>query len=93
MAGPGGRPKRQTPLTQAQIKERRARYNSNRNESRRHKKEKANAEKKEWEDIGWIVSKMSNQAKMSQEAIYRVLGGVFTKTKILEWSRKGRQDK
>jgi hypothetical protein len=91
MTGSGGRPKRQAPLTQAQIEERRARYNSNRNKSRRDKKKKANAEKKEWEDIGWIVSKMSNQAKMSQEAIYRVLGGVFTKTKILEWSRKGRQ--
>jgi hypothetical protein len=89
MAGPG-RPRRKRALTQAQKEERRARYNSNRQKARGIQAKELREARKEWEDIGWIVSKMSNQAKMSQEAIYEVLGGVFTKSKILEWSRKGR---
>lgn len=90
MAG-RGRPRRQTPLSQAEIEDRRVRYNQNRNLARAKRRAVARAQKAEWLEIGWIVSKMSNQAQMSQQEIYRVLGGVFTKSKILEWSKKGRE--
>lgn len=92
MAG-RGRPRRETPLSPSEIEERRIRYNANRNAARAKQRARDRAEKAEWEEIGWIVSKMSNQAKMSQQSIYSVLGGVFTKSKILEWSKKGRKNR
>jgi len=92
MAG-RGRPRREEPFTEAELEERRRRYNSNRRKARNLKAAEKRAADKEWEDIGWIVSKMSNDAKMSQESIYEILGGVFTKSKILEWSKKGRKDR
>lgn len=89
MAG-RGRPKRQDPLTEAERQERKIRYNDNRREARRVRREELAAEKQEWEDIGWIVDKMSNEANMSQELIYETLGGMYTKKKILYWSKKNR---
>ena len=66
-------------LTQEEIEQRRAaRVAANR---------KAKAE---WNDLGWIVAKMNIQAKLNQEQIYELLGGLATKSKIAEWCRKGK---
>ena len=89
MAG-RGRPKRQEPLTELEKQERKVRYNENRRKARQARRERLAAEQREWEDIGWIVDKMSNEAKMSQELIYETLGGMYTKKKILYWSKKNR---
>lgn len=46
--------------------------------------------KEEWNDLGWIVAKMNIQAKLTQEQIYELLGGMATKKKISEWCKKGK---
>tara|TARA_B100000902_G_C27119721_1_gene818019 strand:- start:337 stop:606 length:270 start_codon:yes stop_codon:yes gene_type:complete len=85
-----GRPKRKHPLTKAEKIERKARYTANRRAARKVRREKLDAEIQEWEEIGWIVEKMSNEANMSQDLIYETLGGMYTKKRILYWSKKNR---
>lgn len=45
----------------------------------------------EWRELGWIVAKMNIQAKMSQEQIYAVLGGLATKKQISAWCAAGKK--
>jgi hypothetical protein len=45
----------------------------------------------EWRELGWIVAKMNIHAKMSQEQIYAVLGGLATKKQISAWCAAGKK--
>jgi hypothetical protein len=45
----------------------------------------------EWRELGWIVAKMNIQAKLSQERIYELLGGLATKKKIAEWCARAKK--
>jgi hypothetical protein len=45
----------------------------------------------EWTELGWVVAKMNREAKMSQEAIYQVLGGLATRKQIAEWCLRGKK--
>lgn len=46
--------------------------------------------KDEWNDLGWVVAKMNVEAKLTQERIYTLLGGLATKQKISEWCKYGK---
>ena len=46
---------------------------------------------REWREIGWIVAKMNIMAGLSQDQIYKLLGGLVTKKKIQEWCKRGKK--
>lgn len=49
------------------------------------------SEQAKWNDIGWVVAKMNKAAKMSQERIYELLGGLASKQEIVKWCAIGRE--
>ena len=55
------------------------------------REERRRIEKDEWNELGWVVAKMNIQAKMSQERIYELLGGMATKKQISKWCAKGKK--
>ena len=61
---------------------------AHRRELRRAKAQKL---KEEWNELGWVVAKMNIEAKISQEDIYALLGGMASKNKIKEWCAKGKK--
>jgi|GEM_PF-3164061 len=80
-----GRPKRETPLTAEELAQREARYAANRLKARRLVQKQLREERHEWQEIGWIVRKMNKEAKISQESIWELLGGLVNKKKIAKW--------
>lgn len=83
--GKRGRKKRENPLTEEELAQRKARYNANRNARRRLLAKQVNEERREWREIGWIVRKMNREASISQEQIWELLGGLVSKKKIKTW--------
>jgi hypothetical protein len=53
--------------------------------------EAARRAREEWAEIGWIVAKMNIEAKMSQDEIYRLLGGMVAKRKIAHFCAQGKK--
>lgn len=87
--GKRGRPKREQPLTEEQISQRRARYNASRRVARRAATARLKREQKEWEEVGWIVRKMNREGGLSQEKIRELLGGLVIQKKIQKWCSEG----
>ena len=83
-----GRKKRENPLTEKELAQRRDRYNANRREVRRLAAAKLKEERKEWKEIGWVVRKMSIEAGFSQDSIWELLGGLVSRKKIQKWCAK-----
>lgn len=45
----------------------------------------------EWKELGWVVAKMNKTAKLSQQQIYELLGGLASKKKIAAWCARGKK--
>lgn len=80
-----GRKKRENPLTEEELAQRRIRYNANRRARRRLESTQLKQERQEWQEIGWIVRKMNREAGISQERIWELLGGLVIRKKIKKW--------
>lgn len=83
--GKPGRKKRENPLTEEELAQRKARYNANRKRRRRLAAAELREERREWQEIGWIVRKMNRDAGISQERIWELLGGLVIRKKIKKW--------
>lgn len=46
---------------------------------------------KQFGDLAWIVVKMNLEAKMSQERIFELLGGLASKKEIQAWCARGKE--
>lgn len=53
--------------------------------------EAARLETEAWNEMGWIVAKMNIKAKLSQEQIFDLLGGLYTKKQIKNWCATGKK--
>lgn len=80
-----GRPRREKPLTEEELAQRRALYNENRRIRRKQETARLRIERQEWKELGWIVNKMNREAGISRESIWILLGGLATKKKIKKW--------
>jgi len=83
--------KKGKPLTEEQLAERRDRYNANRRVRRRAMTLKRQEERRVGQEIGRIVSKMNQEAGLSQEAIWELLAGLASRAKIRKWCEMGKQ--
>jgi hypothetical protein len=83
--GKRGRKKRENPLTEEELAQRRVRYNANRQARRKLAASQLREERREWLEIGWIVRKMNREAGISQERIWELLGGLVIRKKIKKW--------
>lgn len=45
----------------------------------------------EWRELGWIVAKMNIEANLSQNEIYKLLGGMVSAAKIQGWCAYGKK--
>lgn len=45
----------------------------------------------EWRELGWIVAKMNIKAGLSQDEIYKLLGGMASRAKISKWCARGKK--
>lgn len=88
--GKRGRPKRENPLTQEELAQRRLRYDETRRKKRQAESAKYREEKRLWNEIGWIVHKMNHEAKINRDAIWDLLGGMVSKRQIKDWCEKGK---
>lgn len=89
MAKPG-RPKREKPLTEEELAQRRLRYDETRRKKRQAESARYREEKRLWKEIGWIVHKMNHEAKISRESIWTLLGGMVSQRQIKDWCEKGK---
>lgn len=55
------------------------------------RRQEALRRRQEWEDLGWVVAKMNIKAGLSQDAIYRLLGGMASRQKISQWCSRGKK--
>lgn len=79
--------KKQKPLTEEELLQRRARYNHSRKMKRRVEAAKLKQERSEWNEFGHVVRKMNKEANLSQESIYELLGGLVSLKKIALWCK------
>lgn len=76
-------------------------WNAKRNAERREATRKARLEaqiRKErdetlWRELGWIVAKMNIKARLNQDAIYTLLGGLATRKQIRQWCQRGKKSR
>lgn len=55
------------------------------------RREEAARRRQEWEELGWVVAKMNIKAGLSQDAIYKLLGGMASRAKISKWCARGKK--
>ena len=55
------------------------------------RRQEAAKRRQEWEELGWVVAKMNIKAGLSQDAIYRLLGGMASRSKISKWCARGKK--
>lgn len=61
-------------------------------EQRRLKRAQEAAQRRqEWKELGWIVAKMNIKARLTQDQIYKLLGGLASREKIREWCARGKK--
>lgn len=68
-----------------------------RREANRKARIKAEARKQQdealWRELGWIVAKMNIKARLNQDAIYNLLGGLATRKQIRQWCQRGKKSR
>lgn len=75
-----------------QLKEPKPRLTAEEIERRREIRRQETAKRRqEWEELGWVVAKMNIKAGLSQDAIYQLLGGMASRSKISKWCARGKK--
>lgn len=75
-----------------QPKEPKPRLTTEEIERRREIRRQESAKRRqEWEELGWVVAKMNIKAGLSQDAIYQLLGGMASRSKISKWCARGKK--
>jgi len=55
------------------------------------RRQEAFKRREEWNELGWIVAKMNLKAGLSQDAIYKLLGGMASRAKISKWCARAKK--